>query len=175
MSTNPYQAPTSAPSTYLPGGSVAASYESAHGRALLAQGLLGLQLLLAAVAIVAFVGQLNLLERAGTAAGITEEEANANDALIGLIGLAQIATYIATVVVFLMWLHRTTKNLPALGAGELEISPGWAVGSWFVPFLNLVRPYQAVRDAWKASSPQLPQDNPVAWKKRSGSPLIGFW
>ena len=71
------------------------------------------------------------------------------------LGLAQVAIYIATIVVFLMWLHRSYENLPALGVSprDLKYSSGWAVGSFFVPFVNLVVPYRAVVELWGKSAP----------------------
>ena len=33
----------------------------------------------------------------------------------------------------------------------MTISPGWAVGWYFVPFANLVKPYQGMKEAWMAS------------------------
>jgi len=75
--------------------------------------------------------------------------------LSGLFGLITIVIYIATAVTFLMWLYRSGNNLPAFGVGKRQIgySPGWAVGSFFVPFVNLVVPYRAVREVWQKSEP----------------------
>ena len=73
-------------------------------------------------------------------------------ALTGVLGLATIAVYIATVVVFLMWLYRASNNVAAFGA-TTQHSSGWAVGSFFVPIMNLFVPYQAVRDIWQKSEP----------------------
>jgi heme/copper-type cytochrome/quinol oxidase subunit 2 len=65
------------------------------------------------------------------------------------VGLAviQIVIFIATVVVFLMWLYRAHENLTAFGVPkhQLEYSSGWAVGSFFVPIVSLIIPYRAVR------------------------------
>ena len=73
------------------------------------------------------------------------------------VGLAiiQIVVYIATVVVFLMWLYRSHENLAAFGIrkNQLEYSSGWAVGSFFVPIANLIIPYRAVRELWRKSVP----------------------
>jgi hypothetical protein len=43
------------------------------------------------------------------------------------------------------------RNAIELAYGKLEFTPGWAVGWWFVPFANLVKPFQTVRELWKAS------------------------
>ena len=76
--------------------------------------------------------------------------------------------YITTVVFFCMWLYRAYDNLRAFGHGrQLEHSPGWAVGSFFVPFVNLVIPYRAVREVWQKSAPPdealLSAPSPPAW------------
>ena len=58
--------------------------------------------------------------------------------------------FIATGVFFLFWFHRAYRNLPALG-GDRRYGTGWAIGSWFVPFLNAWRPKQIVNDIWRES------------------------
>lgn len=73
-------------------------------------------------------------------------------ALTGVLGLAAIGVYIATVVVFLMWLYRVSNNVAAFGK-RTQNSSGWAVGSFFVPIINLFVPYQSVKDIWKNSEP----------------------
>jgi hypothetical protein len=57
-----------------------------------------------------------------------------------------------------------------LGAFNLAYSPGWAIGGFFVPFLNLARPFQVVREIWKASDPE-----DYSWQLSPTSPLIGGW
>jgi hypothetical protein len=69
-----------------------------------------------------------------------------------VLALATIAVYIATVIAFLMWLYRANNNLAAFGEPR-EYYAGWAVGSFFVPFANLVVPYRAVKEVWKKSDP----------------------
>ena len=73
------------------------------------------------------------------------------------LGLAviEVAVYIATIVVFLMWLYRSYENLPSFGVrrNTLKYSSGWAVGSFFIPFVSLVIPYRAVKELWNKSVP----------------------
>lgn len=83
--------------------------------------------------------------------------------------------FLATAVTFLVWFSRAHKNLPVLGAVGLEYSPGWAVGAFFVPIMNLYRPMQIMREVWKASDPATPRDEPYGWSERPSSPLIGWW
>jgi hypothetical protein len=53
---------------------------------------------------------------------------------------------------------------------RLRFTPGWAVGWWFVPFANLVKPFQTVRELWKASDPGAPD-----WWGSETLPVIGWW
>ena len=74
--------------------------------------------------------------------------------LIFLLGLLEFFIYITTVVFFLMWLYRAANNLRAFNpGGRTEYTPGFAVGSFFIPFANLAVPYWAVKEVWKKSSP----------------------
>ena len=48
------------------------------------------------------------------------------------------------------WIYRASANAHAVGA-EMSITPGWAVGWYFVPIANLAMPYQAMRETWDSS------------------------
>ena len=74
--------------------------------------------------------------------------------IVFLVAVLELMIYVATVVFFCMWLYRAYANLRAFNpVRRLDNSPGWAVGSFFVPFVNLVLPYRAVREAWQKSEP----------------------
>jgi len=71
-----------------------------------------------------------------------------------LLALPEIIIYLATVVFFCVWLYRAHRNLQAFRpAGGIEYSSGLAVGSFFIPFANLVIPYRAVKELWQKSGP----------------------
>jgi hypothetical protein len=86
----------------------------------------------------------------------------------------------ATGVTFLTWLYRVHKNLPALGGRELKYTPGWAIGWFFVPLLNLIRPLQVMREVWHGSDPaglerDLAPDGPST-RNQLGTPArVGSW
>ena len=53
-----------------------------------------------------------------------------------------------------MWTHRVCSNAYALGGMEKSlnpITPGWAVGYYFIPIVSLWKPYQAMKEIWMAS------------------------
>jgi hypothetical protein len=72
-----------------------------------------------------------------------------------------------------MWVHRTYRNLPSLGASDLNYSPGWAVGYYFIPILNLFRPYQVMRETWQASDPR--NIGQRDWKYLAAPALLSIW
>jgi hypothetical protein len=108
-------------------------------------------------------------------ASVSPAEADASDQRQGAIGLLQLLLYLGTVVAFLVWFRRAYRNLPALGAESPRFSSGWAVGAWFVPFLNLVRPKQLADDIWRASDPTLPAQAGAAWKQQRVASLLHWW
>src|SRR5687767_14778490 len=55
-----------------------------------------------------------------------------------LLALLELIIYLLTVVFFLMWLYQAHNNVRAFDPWRrTNYSPGWAVGSFFVPFVNL--------------------------------------
>lgn len=71
-----------------------------------------------------------------------------------IIDLFDTLTFLAlalSIVLVGMWIHRAHANLHAAGLASLRYSPGWSVGWFFVPVLNLFKPYDAMRELWNAS------------------------
>lgn len=127
-------------------------FEPADAAARWTKGLLLATLVLSLVGIASGLLQMDLLSRAATGR-ITEAEVAENDSRQQLIGLLQIPVFLGTAVTFLVWFYRAHRNLTALGGRELKYTPAWAVGGFFVPFLNLVRPVQVMREVWHGSDP----------------------
>lgn len=150
-------------------------FESARTLVLAITTLVAVGMLLDLAGVGVESSQASLIS--GMAAGRTFPQADveANDARVQLVGIVSLFVYLATVVVFLAWIHRAHKNLAAFGASGLEYSPGWAVGGFFVPFLNLIRPFQVMREIWKASDPDVDYQNDSSWQYSASSPLIGLW
>lgn len=65
------------------------------------------------------------------------------------LGAVSALVSIPTIIVFCIWLHHILANAKARYP-EAGIQPGWAVGSFFIPFVQLVAPYLAIRPAWRA-------------------------
>jgi len=96
-------------------------------------------------------------------------------AFIGLVAILEILLRIATIIFFLIWEYRAFSNLSALKARDLEFSPGWAVGWWFIPFANLVKPFQAVRELWNESDSDFDEETGFLNTSPGTPEIVGFW
>jgi hypothetical protein len=90
--------------------------------------------------------------------------------LLGLV-VSWFAVYIFSAVMVCIFMVQANKNVRALGASDLEISPGWSAGWWFIPFANLVKPCQSMSEIYRASI----QPRGKAWKKVSTPATVGIW
>ncbi|MEU9091177.1 DUF4328 domain-containing protein [Streptomyces sp. NPDC087901] len=75
------------------------------------------------------------------------------DMLYQAAGSLQLLTFLATVVVFLIWFRRVRLNAEAFDAYAHSMRPGWAIGAWFVPIGVLWLPHRVASGIWTASSP----------------------
>jgi len=82
--------------------------------------------------------------------------------------ISMIFLYLMTVatVLFLVWLARSRRNAQELSPGATVPSPGWTIGAWFVPVVNLVAPRRFVLDIGRAGS--------ASWGKRETA-LVNLW
>ena len=96
-------------------------------------------------------------------------------AVVGLAAILEIIMRVVVVVFFLIWEYRSFNNLSALKARNLEYSPGWAVGWWFIPFANLVKPFQVMRELWNESDPDFDEQTGFLNVSPGTPEIIGFW
>lgn len=84
--------------------------------------------------------------------------------LLKILGLVSTVAGLA----FLVWVYRAISNLPRIGARSLDLSAGWVVVSFLIPFLNIFVPYLALRKLWQASFA------PRQWAKQAITPMLTF-
>jgi len=138
--------------------------------------LFAIGFLVTAVAVLSYWDQQNLMSRIIQNPNlVSDAEMDASDIRQGLIELLQLLLRLGTGITFIVWFQRAYKNLTPLGADDLRFSSGWAIGGWFVPFLNLVRPWQIMSDIWRASDPEPTARAGVAWKQRRVPVLVHAW
>ena len=84
--------------------------------------------------------------------------------LLAFVGLL-IVSYLGAAISWLAWLSRVIDNVPALGGGRPRSSPRGAITAWFVPVVNLAKPYWILRDV----------HDRLAVPGRRNAPLRAWW
>jgi len=74
-----------------------------------------------------------------------------------------------------LWIYRVRRNLVALGVPGLRFTPGWSIAWFFIPVMNLFRPWQVMKETVQASQSLTPGADPLAWKTAHYSPLVHLW
>ena len=96
-------------------------------------------------------------------------DGEASDQRQGIIGVVYLVVFVISGFLILRWIHRANYNARQLGAENMEFTPGWSIGYYFIPILALWKPYQAMKEIWKASK------NPSNWNSQSVSRLLPIW
>ncbi|GAB4513932.1 MAG: hypothetical protein Tsb004_21540 [Allomuricauda sp.] len=115
--------------------------------------------------------QYDLLLKVQEGFYVSEHELTNNDLREGVVGIITIVLYVTSVILFIRWFRRAYYNLNS--RGNTTYDEGWAAGSWFVPIINLFRPYQIMKE--------IDDENCRLIEKHSQKPiskssiLIGFW
>ena len=80
----------------------------------------------------------------------SEAEMDFINATLG-IGVIVTLFQIGIAIPVCMFLYRANANLRAMGNNRLEFTPGWCAGWWFVPIMNLFKPYQLTKEIYHES------------------------
>ena len=86
-----------------------------------------------------------------------------------LLAIPLLVALIVCVVLVGRWIYVTNANAHAFGTGEMSISPGWAVGWFFVPIASLFKPYEGMKETWQVSH------NFGGLIEEAESPLVRWW
>ena len=117
--------------------------------------------------------QYNLLRTASTGGEITIEAANANDIREQVIAIVYLIAYIISGITFIMWFRRAYFNLHQK-VKHLSFTEGWAAGGWFVPVVNLYRPFQIMKELYTETKKCLvDEDNSIQFELTTN--LLGLW
>jgi len=180
---NPYSPPVT--SVDPPAGAsyqgLAVRYEPGAGRATASIVLLYIA---AAVELLGALGSVYTIVIMGRVrqGGVTGADALA----LGVVGVGDavltLVVRIGCAIAFSMWFYRVYRNLLAFGFST-TYTPGWAPGSFYVPFLNLVRPYQIAREIWiicaptviEPAGPGVPSATGEVSSPQQGHGLVSGW
>ena len=76
-------------------------------------------------------------------------------------GMATFVALIGAGVAVLRWVYVTNRNAHAVNPA-MTITPGWAVGWFFIPVASLFKPFDGLRQTWQtAADPGSPDSVPV--------------
>lgn len=157
----------------LAAGADGGRFKSAHAIATVLVVAFFLVIVTDAIAAFIDVQRIDLLNRIISGGGYTLQEAEASDSAFAAVGIAQLIIFIVTAILFLIWIHRASKNLRPLGSQGQKYSPRWAVGGFFVPFANWVLPFLATKEIWKGSAPK-PMSS-QSWRSMRASLIVPAW
>ena len=131
------------------------------------------QILIAVISIVSGNLEYQLLSDYQNGVYTSQEQAiadgEANDQRQGLIGILYLIVFVVSGFLILRWIHRANYNARQLGAENMKFSPGWSIGYYFIPILTLWKPYQAMKEIWKASK------EPSDWVSQGISGILPLW
>ncbi|MDB5470913.1 MAG: hypothetical protein JWR84_2473 [Caulobacter sp.] len=85
-----------------------------------------------------------------------------------LTAMAYIGFIFVRMLIVLRWFWRANKNARALSSG-IETTPGWAWGFFFIPLMNLWRPFQTMEEIWASSQ------SPHNWRTVETPVLMRWW
>lgn len=117
-----------------------------------------------------FWQRAGLLAKIEAGEPVSHADALANDRLVNGLSIGWLVAFVVAAVVFIWWFRRAYGNLPALGAPQ-KYRAGWAIGAWFVPILNLFRPWKMTEEIWRGSSP----DRADAFDEEIPRPVRGWF
>jgi len=120
------------------------------------------------------ISQIQLFAGEADYAEIKEETRWAHTFIRNTLLVSRLALYATIAVAFITWLHRVRINVRAFGCRRFRYARIWSIIGFFIPFLNLFRPYQVVAEVWRASDPRA-VETPVAWIAMPVSRCVLAW
>jgi hypothetical protein len=131
------------------------------------------QILIAVIAIISGYLEYKLLSDFQNGVYTSQElaaaGAEASDQRQGIVGVLYLVVSVISGFFILRWIHSMNYNARQLGAVNMKFTPGWSIGYYFIPILTLWKPYQAMKEIWKASK------NPLDWASQDTSSILPIW
>ena len=143
-------------------------------RSVLAAAALVMDAGLSALMIREYGWRVDLLRRVQAHDPVERADLLASDRLITLGSTLSLVFFVLTAIAFVAWFYRAQQNLRAFRAEPFEFTPSQAAWSFFIPFVNLARPYYVMREVWQASDPSQPPFAETA-RPTTGAPLVLAW
>jgi len=135
--------------------------------------LIWVVLILDVVSFVSSYYQYTLLQAIANGNNFPVETLTANDTRERFIALAYLVAFIISAITFVEWFRRAYYNLHQK-VSHLSHSEGWAAGSWFVPIINVYRPYQIMKELYRETKEYLTH-NGIGITQSLSTKYLGLW
>lgn len=135
--------------------------------------LIWIVLALEVVSLASAYYKYNLLKSYLNGSEISDSAAGFSDLFEQITGLAYLVAFIISAVFFIQWFRRAYYNLHQK-LEPLSYSEGWAAGSWFVPILNLFRPYRIMKEMYTETQHFLLRRG-IDFKESLSARTVGIW
>jgi len=140
-------------------------------RAYIAQSLIWVIMGLDIISVYSSYLQYNLLSGVQNSEEITDSMLTINDVRELLLSIVYLVVFIISGITFIKWFRRAYYNLSRITS--CEYSEEWASWTWFIPIINLFRPYQIMKEMDKKTIAFLGSKNLNSTE--NNSQLIGLW
>ena len=124
------------------------------------------------IVLISWYLQYNLLQNIAQGQ-ISIEKVESNNIRVEILDNIYSLSYIISIILFIMWFRRAYYNLHKK-VTYLSWKEGWASGAWFVPILNLYRPYQIMIEMYEETQELLLQKDSNSNLKLS-TLYVGLW
>lgn len=142
-------------------------------RAKIAIVLIGAMMALDVITIILDYIQYDLLQSLAGGVFVSEDTINLNDSTQQINGIIYLIVFIISAITFIQWFRRAYNNLHQR-LTYLSLSEGWAAGSWFVPIINLYRPFQIMKELYDETSGLLVKRGLIEVNQLSTN-YLGIW
>jgi len=132
----------------------------------------GVLFLVDLLAIFSSYSQINIVSSIIQGDVVSTSEIFDSDRIQGTVIVIQLGVWILASAVFLVWIYFTGRYLKSVSQ-RFEYTPTWAALGCLVPFLNLVHPYQVVKQICESSDPQYTQGK--AQGSSTSPRIIAIW
>ena len=107
---------------------------------------LGANFLVAIALLICYIMQYELIWRVMDNLVVSESEAKGIPTILQMMKVFNFFLFYTTAIFFLLWFRRAYHNMLQVGAYLSYKTDGWAIGVWFMPILNLYKPYSLMKE-----------------------------
>ena len=122
--------------------------------------LLSANIFFAVINIYSDVSDISFMNSNSDSGGVLYyDEESIESMVIGISAILYFISFYISFFFYLAWVRRAYRNLHTLQLKPTEFSSGWSIGAYFVPILNLFRPYTMMKEIWYGSQPIPSKEN----------------